>query len=205
MSLWVAFRAAPRTGTLWLWGCSTVTAERCHLRKSPLCQGGTACSDTHPSGTLQGHGVASRCSGAALPHSGASHRLHGDIGKGSQGDRDTGCPPHPRVTRCTPSCCHTRGWGLCPCHPAGTCGTWSSERWGQPAPADVRLDTRMCIWAPRCAAGGPDKCPGRGAVPQGSWARGVGAFPCQGLRPRSAGGDVLGSSLGAGNEFLGEA
>lgn len=92
MSLWVAFRAAPRTGTLWLWGCSTVTAERCHLRKSPLCQGGTACSDTHPSGTLQGHGVASRCSGAALPHSGASHSSTVTLAKAAKVTETRGAP-----------------------------------------------------------------------------------------------------------------
>lgn len=152
MSLWVAFGAAVHTGTLWLWGYSTVTAERCHLSKqNPSCARGAQPAVTltpvgTARGTLRGHWVASRCSQAALPLSGARQGAKAAEVTGGHG-----------VPHCTPSCCHTRGCGLCLCHPAGTCGTMSSERWGQPAPADVLLATQICSWTPRYGPGHPDK------------------------------------------------
>lgn len=65
---------------------------------------------------------------------------------------------------------------------------------------DVLLGAQMSSWVPRCV-------PRQRGCTTGEPGTGCGCFQqlCRGLRPRSAGGKVLGSSLGARNEFLGEA
>lgn len=80
MSLWVAFGAAVHTGTLWLWGYSTVTAERCHLSKQnpPCARGAQPAVTLTPEGTAQG-----RCGDTGRPH-GAHGQLCHSLGAGEE-------------------------------------------------------------------------------------------------------------------------
>lgn len=104
-----------------------------------------------------------------------------------------GDTPHPVLLS------HSWVWAL-PLPPGWDVWDIELRGWGQPALADVNLGTQMCSWVPRCV-------PRQRGCATGEPGMGCGCFQqlCRGLRPRSAGGKVLRSSLGARNEFLGEA